>query len=127
MFRARFFDQKGNKAAGEAEIALTCAGGSACDGLCTDLDLDGMNCGVCGHACASKVCQGGGCTPNLSGCFMKEDGFETCSLICQSFGEACAENQCPGGVTSRQFGLPNSCLNNSGGVQVKEPCDIIQD
>ena len=128
VFRARFFDQKGNKAVSDAEILLMCPGGSACDGTCTDLNLDGMNCGSCGHSCASKGCQSGGCTPNLSGCFEASDGLDSCSLICQSIGESCAESQCKAnGFTTQYFDLSSDCLQNLGGILLSEPCDTVQD
>ena len=126
LFRARFFDQKGNKAVSDAGILLTCAGGSACLGACTDISLDGTNCGACGHSCASSGCQEGKCTPNLSVCFEFEDGFNTCALICNSLGESCAESQCDG-ATAEKFGSKSDCLNNSGGpVLVDESCDMVQ-
>jgi len=56
VFRARFFDQGGNKAVKDSQITLSCDGGSACNGSCTDLAIDGSNCGTCGHACASMIC-----------------------------------------------------------------------
>jgi hypothetical protein len=125
VFRARFFDQKGNQAASDAEILLTCAGGSACAGFCTDIDLDGMNCGSCSHACASMGCQGGSCAPNLSGCFEEMDGLDSCSAICASFGEACAESECMG-FTVEKYGTITNCLKGSAGIIGSEPCDKIQ-
>lgn len=41
-----------------------CAEGlSACSGGCKDLATDGANCGTCGTACASGICNGGSCAP----------------------------------------------------------------
>ncbi len=125
VFRARFFDQKGHQAVMDAEIVLMCAGGSACGGSCTDLDLDGMNCGNCGHACASMGCQGGICAPNLSGCFVVEDGLDTCAAICKSLAETCAELQCDG-FTVKKYASIRDCLGDSAGVFVDESCDMIQ-
>lgn len=122
VFRARFFDQKGNKAVKDAEILLTCVGGSACAGTCTDLGLDGTNCGTCGHACASMGCEQGGCTPVWSECFAAADGFNTCSEICKSVGETCANAQCSGSTT-KYYNDMIDCMKSSGGLAGAEPCD----
>lgn len=46
--------------------AVTCAPGlEECDGVCTDLTFDTLNCGACGDACvAGDTCQEGQCSPS---------------------------------------------------------------
>jgi hypothetical protein len=125
VFRARFFDQAGNAAIKDAGITLFCDDGSACDGSCTDLGLDGFNCGACGHTCTSMSCESGACTPTWSECASKADGFSTCSEICNSIGATCAEAQCGGYTVNYYIGIFD-CMNNSGSMSSPEPCDQIQ-
>lgn len=50
--------------------AYTCCPNSAtcCNGTCTDLNSDPVNCGACGNVCASaQTCSGGVCT-EVGGC-----------------------------------------------------------
>lgn len=124
-FRARFFDQAGSDAVSDAEVMLYCDGGSACDGTCSDLGADGANCGSCGHSCASMSCDGGACTPTWSACISQDEGFSTCSEVCNGIGAACAEAQCGGYTVSYYNGLFD-CMNDSGSVSSPEPCDKIQ-
>lgn len=127
VFRARFFDQGGHKAINDAEVVLYCDGGSACNGVCTDLGVDGANCGTCDHTCASMGCEKGGCTPTWSACFAAVDGFSTCSEICQSTGEVCAEAQCDGGGTTKYYDNIIDCMKSSGGLSGGDSCDMVQD
>jgi len=126
IFRARFFDQGGQKAVKEAAIGLFCEGGSACNGSCTDLAVDGVNCGTCGHACVSMACEKGGCAPTWSACFAAADGFSTCTEICQSSGNSCAEAQCDESTT-KYYNDMIDCMNSSSGLAGAEPCNTIQD
>lgn len=124
-FNAQFFDQAANSTTKTISVNLQCAGGSACDGTCTDLASDGANCGSCGHSCTSMDCEGGGCSPTWSECFVAADGFDTCSQICQSIGETCAEAQCEGSTTHYFGGLP-MCLEDAGGIAGGESCEKVQ-
>jgi hypothetical protein len=124
-FGARFFDQAANSTTKSIEISLQCAGGSACDGACTDLASDGANCGTCGHACTSMGCEEGGCSPTWSECVTSDSGFATCSQICQSFGETCAEAQCDGKTVFVYGGL-SLCMKDESALGSNQPCDEIQ-
>ena len=55
----------------------------ACDGQCTDLQTDNLNCGTCGHSCASgSTCgQGGHCCPQTSA-VGPTTWNESCGLCC---------------------------------------------
>jgi hypothetical protein len=53
-FRAEFYDQAANKVSKDVELTLTCAEGSACDGVCADVMTNAEHCGSC-----AGVCQGG--------------------------------------------------------------------
>ncbi|MCY1057549.1 hypothetical protein [Nannocystis sp. SCPEA4] len=125
-FSARFFDQAAHAATKTIPVTLQCTGGSACDGTCTDLNADGVNCGTCGHTCTSMGCEAGACKPAWSECFMDEDGFSTCTEICQSLGETCAESQCQGSTTI-YLSDESQCGNISSGVPQADPCDTVQD
>lgn len=63
--------------------------GTCCNGKCTDVTQDGLNCGTCGTACAagslclSRGFGGSACTPNAP---------STCAF-CQP-GQFCVNNQC---------------------------------
>lgn len=126
MLRARFFDQEGHKAVKEAEIVLFCDGGSSCDGACTNLDIDDANCGTCGHTCASMDCKDGGCAPSWSMCFAAADGFSTCTEICQSISNECAEAQCGSGGTVQYYVDMIDCMSSSGALPSAEPCGNVQ-
>ena len=51
--------------AGAAPARQDCAGMGLtdCGGVCVDISSDPFNCGGCGLACESGVCEGGGCSP----------------------------------------------------------------
>ena len=124
---ARFFDQMGHEATKSLVLGLQCPGGSACDGACTDLALDGANCGTCGHTCAAMACEQGGCAPTWSPCVGAGDGLSTCAEVCQSLGEGCAENQCGFGENTVQFyDSALDCMNDQPSGNVKDSCDFVQ-
>lgn len=125
-FSARFFDQAANSATKSLGLSLQCAGGSACDGACTDLASDGANCGTCGHICTSMGCDAGSCTPAWSGCFTPADGFVNCAQMCQSVGQACVASQCDG-LSRLLFGTLSECMEGIGAVGADASCDETQD
>src|SRR3954469_3599062 len=51
--------------AGAAPARQDCAGMGLtdCGGVCVDISSDPFNCGGCGLACESGVCEGEGCSP----------------------------------------------------------------
>ena len=124
-FSARFFDQAANSTTKTIGLSLQCPGGSACDGTCTDLASDVMNCGSCEHTC-SQTCVAGSCGPTWSDCVWGGDGFTTCDQICQSIGETCAESQC-GGTTVQTFGDLEWCMSDQNPTEFDEPCSKVQD
>jgi len=125
VFRAVFFDQGGHKATGDVAIDLVCAAGAACDGACTDLTLDGLNCGTCGHSCdgGEDSCEAGVCGPAFSRCINFDEGLETCTTVCQSLGETCAENACAAGITTRSFNNLMQCEEDFNGDNKVMACD----
>ena len=125
-FSARFFDQAANSSTKSVSVNLQCAGGSACGGACTDLAVDGVNCGTCGHSCMAMGCEAGNCKPAWSECFTVADGFSSCDEMCQSLGEACAESQCAGNTT-RYLGAQSECGEDMGGVPQDDSCNKVQD
>ncbi|MCY1053576.1 hypothetical protein [Nannocystis sp. SCPEA4] len=128
-FRAVFFDQGGNKATDELTLDLVCAGGAACDGTCTDLAADGLNCGTCGSACdaGEDACEAGDCLPSWSQCINYTDGLNTCSAACESFGEACVDNGCGDGVTAVFYDELSFCEDDVGGDYVLIACGKVQE
>ncbi|MFY0533275.1 hypothetical protein [Nannocystis pusilla] len=124
-FNARFFDQAGNSTTKTVSVSLECESGSACEGVCTDLSSDTINCGTCGHPC-SLACVAGKCGPSWSQCIGGDDGFSTCTQVCQSVGQTCAESQC-GGVTVQTFDTLSECNNDENGEPFKQSCDAMQD
>lgn len=126
VFHARFFDQAANSSTKSVSVNLQCAGGSACGGACTDLAVDGVNCGTCGHSCMAMGCEAGNCKPAWSECFTVADGFSSCDEMCQSLGEACAESQCAGNTT-RYLGAQSECGEDMGGVPQDDSCSKVQD
>lgn len=125
-FRAVFFDQAGHKATDDAELTLVCAGGTACDGICTDLGLDALNCGQCGNACDAGACESGMCAPTYSPCTEEEDGAATCAEVCQLVGEMCVAQGC-GGATVKHFDTANDCELSLGAAYGQVACDEVHD
>ena len=126
VFRAEFYDQAAHKVHQDTSLALTCATGSACGGVCTDLMTDDMHCGACSGVCKDG-CSAGQCIPAWGECIVMSSGFETCDAYCASVGEACVENAC--GVVSatvRAFSQLTKCEQEVGPGSIKEPCNTIQ-
>lgn len=128
-FRAVFFDQGSHKATEDASVELVCAGGAACGGVCTDLAVDGLNCGTCGLTCdgGEDACDSGACAPSLSRCVNFDEGLATCSAVCQSAGETCVDQGCPGDVTVVTYSYLDDCEVNLGPGYPDMPCDELQD
>ncbi|MCY1061722.1 hypothetical protein [Nannocystis sp. SCPEA4] len=126
MFRAVFFDQAALKAVEEVSLDLVCAGGAACGGICTDLALDGLNCGACEFTCdgGSDACESGACLPAWSACVNFDDGLETCSAVCQAVGETCVDQGCGvGATTAIYYDQLQSCEMDEGGLYTTVSCD----
>ncbi|MCY1065412.1 hypothetical protein OV090_11600 [Nannocystis sp. RBIL2] len=120
-----FFDQGSHKATEEAMLDLVCAGGAACDGTCTDLAVDGLNCGTCGVTCdgGEDACASGACAPTWGRCVNFDEGLETCTAICQRSGETCVEKGCLGENTAEYFGNFEDCEDGHGPGYGDMPCD----
>ena len=126
VFRAEFYDQAVHKVQQDVELMLTCAEGSACDGVCTDIMANGEHCGACGKVCDGG-CDTGQCAPEWGECLIMSSGFDTCSMYCTSVGEACVENGCgPNDGTIRAFSQQINCKDEVLGTSIPEPCDTIQ-
>lgn len=124
VFRAEFYDQAANKVSRDVNLALTCAEGSACDGVCTDLMTNGAHCGACGSACEGG-CEGGGCAPKWSECVSFVEEFDTCEQICNTAAESCVKDGCEGG-TARGWPVILDCKETQPTIPFSEPCDTIQ-
>src|SRR5690606_19372129 len=95
----------------QAPDVLNCSDGySDCGGVCTDLQGDGQNCGMCGTGCAQdKVCSAGACsdsctepgrTPCASSCVDLQTNPSHCGgcgLVC-STGQTCQNSTCVEGT-----------------------------
>lgn len=126
-FRAVFFDQAANKATSDVELKLVCAGGAACGGACTDLAVDGLNCGTCGHVCdgGENACGSGACLPAFGPCVGYDEGLETCAAVCQAAGETCVAGACDNN-TVLYFDSSNECEDLFGADYAPTPCDQAQ-
>ena len=125
VFRAEFYDQATHKVSKEVSVALTCAEGSACDGVCTDIMASAEHCGSCTKSCEGG-CDTGQCAPKWEGCFEMASRFDTCTAYCASLREVCVENGCENNSTSRGFADPTDCQEEVLGSPFVEPCDQIQ-
>ncbi|MDC0673725.1 hypothetical protein [Nannocystis radixulma] len=125
VFRAVFFDQAGHKASDTIELTLSCPGGSACAGVCTDLAVDGLNCGTCGRTCrgGEDFCENGACLQSYSSCVAYDQGLDTCAAICQAEGETCMQNACLGDATLRGFSTAEHCEEFFGNSYLFLGCD----
>lgn len=125
VFRAEFYDQAANKVSQDVNLMLTCAEGSACDGVCTDITTDTNHCGGCGAACEGG-CQGGKCAPKWYECIVENDGFSACDQYCASVAEVCVENGCGLGATILAYDLAPHCMDEDYDMPYLEPCDKVQ-
>lgn len=84
---------------GGPSVALT-----PCDGVCTDLQTDGANCGVCGEVCRSdQACEGGDCvcgdgtldcgSGSCLGVLSDASNCGACGRACPA-GQSCSEGEC---------------------------------
>ena len=125
VFRAEFYDQAANKVSQDVITMLTCAEGSACDGVCIDIMADANHCGSCAGICEGG-CDMGKCAPKYGECFDMASPIETCAAYCASVGEVCVESGCEGDATMRGFPAPNDCPNTGFYTPYAEPCDMVQ-
>lgn len=128
-FVARFFDQKGNKATVSTDVTLTCVGGSACAGACTDLATDGANCGSCGRACGggADACASGECAPAYGACVDNEGQMVTCAEVCQAAGETCVTHGCQGEATALFFDDLDDCMTDNNVSYGLLTCDEVHE
>lgn len=125
VFRAEFYDQAANKVHKDVKLTLTCVEGSACDGICTNIMTNTVHCGSCAKACEGG-CDVGQCAPKWGECIDKKLGFSTCDAYCGSIGEACVENGCGDGATTRAYGGYPDCQKETLYTSVDEPCAAVQ-
>jgi Tol biopolymer transport system component len=102
--------------------SMACGGGNVChlttcsDSLCTDLNTDPENCGMCGSACgAEATCNSGVCSggPSGSGCTLPEVScsdvcvdLQTSPGNCGACGSACAPfGECMTGACANPLAL----------------------
>jgi hypothetical protein len=87
---------------GSCGAIACCPTGACCNGICTDLKSDPLNCSACGYVCpANNICVNGSCVP----CIFP---FIACGGVCVDptsdrnncggCGQQCADNEaCIGG------------------------------
>jgi len=86
-FHATFYDQAGNEADQSLSVMLHCSmsGYALCDGQCTDLATDPLNCGACGVT----IPEGAQCDDGRPGCVLgPENTVAACSDGCSNDGDA---------------------------------------
>ena len=125
VFRAEFYDQAANKVNRDVNVTLTCAEGSACDGVCTDLMTNAEHCGSCDVFCEGG-CQDGGCAPKWGECINEDSAVDTCEAYCASLGESCVENGCEDNSTIRAYANMLFCTEEMSYTTIAEPCDLVQ-
>jgi FG-GAP repeat/FG-GAP-like repeat len=107
--------------------ARACPSGQLlCAGACSDVRVDGQNCGGCGIACAAgEVCSAGACSATCGSGQAKCTGdggaycasFETDDANCGACGSTCPAGQvCSGGECATTCGAPLSECNEDGGA-----------
>ncbi len=88
------------------------AGEMLCNGSCTDVMTDDLNCGQCGNICEtvgqSGGCDNGICAPALSECVTAEDPPQNCSDVCSGLGKSCVAQGC-NGVSYVWYGTFDEC------------------
>ena len=98
-----------------------------CNGSCTDVMADDLNCGSCGNVCdivnGLGGCNNGECEATLSECILIEDPPKSCSEICAESGKSCVDYGC-NGVTYRWFGSGNTCEQFLGVTRVQATAPI---
>ena len=110
----------GKRCIPKSECCGGCASGlTCCEGVCVDLATSGSNCGVCGNACLSRICDGGSCRcgagtmcPTGCACGLSTDN----GIICTGdlTATACTSNSdCP---------PLSACRQTAGGPVCAEPC-----
>ncbi len=129
------------------DCVASCAEGEAeCDGSCTDLATDPLNCGACSNVCgAGQLCSNGGCASSCAeglteccgtcaditsdpdhcgGCVCGDSGSAGAGGAAPA-GEACAENCSDGvcvGTCPDPDGNPGCCDENAAYDPTKTIC-----
>ncbi len=96
--------------------ALTCtAPDLTCAGVCIDPDTDPMNCGSCGHVCASGLCVAGGCEGDLPGQIVAigHDFSAWNGAMARALGNAAALAPAPDLAIARWRGTSTSLVSAS--------------
>jgi hypothetical protein len=110
-------DSTDNGETDDGETGGCGAGEMLCDGVCTNVQTDDANCGMCGNACdvvgETGGCVNGMCAPALSECVLADDPPKSCNEICADFGKTCVDSGCDG-VTYVWYGAFSSCEDLSG-------------
>lgn len=127
MFRAEFYDQAVHKVSKDVSVALTCAEGSACGGVCTDIMASADHCGTCGKACEGG-CDAGQCAPKFGECIKMDSGFATCDDYCAGAGETCVDNGCGDNpATFLGYSAVMDCDQQvPGATPIHDGCDQLQ-
>lgn len=126
VFRAEFYDQAANTVGKDIDLTLTCAEGSACDGVCTDIMTSADHCGTCGKSCEAG-CDSGQCAPRFGECIGPDSGFATCDAYCASSGESCVDNGCGDNpATFLGYDQSKDCEAESGATPIHDACGMAQ-
>lgn len=113
-FEAVFFDQAGNSVSGGVTIQLVCQQDAAlglCDGACTDVLTDELNCGACGNVVevVGGICEGGEvtCTGGRTICDDVCVDLTNDLTNCGACGTVCAD------LTPGTYGFDWSCEDST--------------
>jgi hypothetical protein len=111
---------------------IECSPSERCDGICTDLNSNELNCGSCGHECLEgQECMDGEClqecglgeTRCSSACVDVKTDTQNCGRCghnCVIAGDACINGICEsdmqngGSCTSEERAIFEECMNNCG-------------
>jgi hypothetical protein len=107
-FEARFADVAGNFSTDEVTVTLACdnAAQALCDGSCTSLQGDELNCGMCGKACGGSALNGE-CLAGLCYDSHTVNDPMACSAACQALGKTCVVRPDQGGAEGAIAGIGN--------------------
>jgi hypothetical protein len=117
-------DSTDQAASDTAELQLTCSGLDACDGICTDTQIEDEHCGACNNVCpvggGAGGCNAGACEPTFHDCVEPADAT-TCADYCVAQGETCVEDGC-GTATYVLYSDTQACTDFTASVAQGTPC-----